>query len=155
MLKIIEGNLFDYAEKGSLIAHGCNSQGVMNAGFAKEIRRRFPLAYLEYYDAYKHGGTKVGAYILVYCNNFAIFHAITQLYYGKTGVDYLDYKALESTMKHTAIHSNSYDTPVHLPLIGGGLAGGNQERIMNILTDVFKNTNATLYLKENNGKQLS
>lgn len=51
-MKIIEiqGDMFADLKEGDVIAHGCNSMGVMGAGVAKIVRERFPKNYKRYTD---------------------------------------------------------------------------------------------------------
>lgn len=149
MLKITEGNLFDYAAPGSIIAHGCNMQGVMKSGFADEIRRRFPLAYLYYWQAWKKRQLRLGTYVQVYCQNYSIYNLITQDKYGRDPtVVYVDYEAIEKGLKYIASHLVHYGGVLHMPLIGGGLGNGDKDRLMLIYTEVFKTADAILYLKK-------
>lgn len=46
-MEIIKGNLLDSHEK--IIAHGCNVRGVMGAGIAAQVARRWPFV-LKYYE---------------------------------------------------------------------------------------------------------
>jgi len=51
-------NLFDL--KVDALAHGCNTQGIMNAGISREFRERYPKMYKEYRDYCKSGNFNVG-----------------------------------------------------------------------------------------------
>ena len=83
MLQIKFGDLFSYISPGDMIVHGCNCQGKLCSGFAAQIRKRFPIAYLEYSQLYKEYGLTLGEYIVVYSNGYCIFNAFTQEYYGR------------------------------------------------------------------------
>ena len=52
-IEYVKGNLFDGNERA--FAHGCNCHGVMGAGFAKQVKSRFPTAYREYRRAHGNG----------------------------------------------------------------------------------------------------
>ena len=45
MVQIIDGNLLDFPNDIGFIAHSCNTQNVMGAGIARQIKDRYPLAY--------------------------------------------------------------------------------------------------------------
>lgn len=47
-------SLFD-APKGTILAHGCNAQGVWGSGIAVPFKKNFPNAYKEYHDYCQHG----------------------------------------------------------------------------------------------------
>lgn len=46
MIEKIKGNLLE--AQVNAIAHGCNCQGIMNAGIAKDIKEKYPKMYKEY-----------------------------------------------------------------------------------------------------------
>lgn len=149
MLKIIEGNLFDYAAPGSIIAHGCNMQGRMGSGFADEIRRRFPLAFLYYWIAWRKRQLKLGMFIQVYCGPYSIYNLITQEFYGRDkSIVYVDYEALKKSLEYVARDCQIYQKTAHLPFIGGGLANGDRDKILGIFKEVFAKVDAMLYLKK-------
>ena len=151
MLKIIHADLFDYAAPGSIIAHGCNMQGVMGAGFAREIRYRFPKAFLEYRRVYSEGQLELGSFILVHTKGYNIYNCITQERYGRDPrIVYVDYKALRQSLKHVANYSAANDLPIHIPFIGAGHAHGDPDILMNIFEEIFVRTNAVLYLQQDN-----
>lgn len=50
MIVDVQGNLFD-AEKGSLLVHACNTEGVWGAGVAAQFARIYP-QYLKAYEAH-------------------------------------------------------------------------------------------------------
>ena len=146
MLKIKDGNVFNYAAEGSVIAHGCNAQGKMGSGFAREIRTRFPRAYLHYRDAFYRGGLELGSYVLVHEKKFDIFNAIIQMYYGREKKVYVDYDAVKKSLTACGEYAGRYNKLVHFPLIGGGLAGGDKDKLISIYEEAFANVDATLYL---------
>lgn len=147
MLKIVTGDLFDYAAPGSMIAHGCNLQGVMNAGFAKLIRLKFPKNYLAYHQAWRENVLELGSFILVNCKDYLIFNALIQVNYGRNpNVQYVDYTAVKQSLQHAANYSRANNTPVHFPLIGGGLGGGDSIKLLHIFEEVFTHAQAALYI---------
>lgn len=149
MLAIKQGDLFLFkAPSRRIIAHGCNAQGVMGSGFALQIRQKYPRAW-ESYQA--HGARlRLGQVVPSFGGSTGdiIVNCITQEFYGRMpGRVYVDYDAVIKTMSFVAEVSEDFaGLPVHIPLIGGGLAGGNKETLIAIFTEAFKSTNATLWL---------
>lgn len=150
MLQIKHGDLFDNVKKNAIIVHGCNAQGKMGSGFAKLIRDKYPDSYEFYKWHYDNGLLKLGSLI-----NFPyvesgiwICHAITQEYYGNDGRRYVDYDAATEALNVTAGLSRGSSKPIHLPLIGCGLAGGDKAVMMGIFKEVFRDVDATLWIKE-------
>jgi O-acetyl-ADP-ribose deacetylase (regulator of RNase III) len=149
MLKIVTGDLFDYAAPGSIIAHGCNLQGVMNSGFAKQIRLRFPENYLAYRQAWRERALELGSFILVNCSTHHIFNALIQVRYGRDpAIQYVEYAAVKKSLRHAADYGRAYNVPIHLPLIGGGLGGGDSTELLHIFEEVFIHTQAVLYIQK-------
>lgn len=141
MLKRIKGNLIDLAEQGEfdVIVHGANCLNVMGSGIAKEIRTRYPGAY----DAdtlatqqWKTPVAKLGnfsTYATVGKGTpFVIVNAYTQLNYAPRGVDHFEYESFYLILrKLEALGSVKFG----FPYIGMGLAGGDETRIIKMLTD--------------------
>jgi hypothetical protein len=125
--------------------------GRMNSGFAKQLRQKFPEAYLDYHNSHQDTPLQVGDVILTKVErpegNFEIASAITQKFYGRNpSVVYVDYDAVEKTLKWVAEGAKKFNQPIHLPFIGGGLANGDQTRLMKIFESVFTDVDATLWL---------
>lgn len=142
-----KGNLLNQVGIG-IIVHGCNAQGVMGAGFAKQLATKYPEAFL----AYKNGLQiekenplgKVYYHTVFHCEDrqFVIANAITQAttrtYVGQkcTSYDAVD-QAMEKIFGDFSIE-NSYrdfgpNFQIHMPKIGAGLGGGNWEVIETII----------------------
>lgn len=150
------GNLFERYSTVSappdamhLIVHGCNAQGRMGSGFAKELRERFPEAYNAYNDVYQEKGLKLGD--VVYYDdyqNLCIANAITQENYGYDGKKYVSYDAIDKIfvdmnfwIGHTGMHFH-----VHFPKIGADLGGGNWNVIKEIIDARLINAEKHLYI---------
>lgn len=148
MFTMENGDLFAKVEHGYIV-HGCNAQGVMGSGFAKLVRDKYPVAYRTYMD--QKPNYILGKIIPVIVEpNLVIVNAITQEYYGTDRVQ-VDYDAVAQAMKgvkHLAETGMIESTDVHFPLIGGGLAGGDQFRLVQLFGDIWGNCdiNATLWL---------
>lgn len=61
MLAECHGDIFQMLDSGKVqaIAHGCNGQGVMGAGVALEVKKRWPDLYDYYQELCKHGNFQV------------------------------------------------------------------------------------------------
>jgi O-acetyl-ADP-ribose deacetylase (regulator of RNase III) len=162
MIQVFKGNLFDYLtpiteDESSVhfIIHGCNAQGRMGTGFAKELRRRFPSAYHEYDKAYSDGNNhlKVGSVIYhAESTNLIICNAVTQEYYGRDGAKYVSYDAIDNVfidLDNTASLlkklSGIRDVHFHFPKIGSDLGGGNWNVIAEIIDSRVTNATKNLY----------
>jgi O-acetyl-ADP-ribose deacetylase (regulator of RNase III) len=114
----------DYEKR--VIMHGCNKQGVMGSGVAKEFKQRYPEAFERYRSDIQNGlrlgdcsfskDSKTGVYLA---------SAITQEFYGKDGKQYASYEAIESNL---AFIMKMFNTVV-MPKIGCGLGGCDWNKI--------------------------
>jgi len=150
-MKIIKGNLITLAQSGAfdVISHGCNCFCQMGAGIAPQMAKafgadQFPMES----DSYKGSFNKLGNIDFQYNRkyNVAVVNAYTQYGFGRnhangTSVP-LDYLALEMCMKK--INFEFKGTKVGLPWIGCGLAGGDKERVREILARTLTDVELTI-----------
>lgn len=136
-----KGDLFMGDE--SFIAHGCNAMGVMGAGFAAQIRDRFPGAYDYYRFLYVTSGLRLGEVYAYSEKGKTILHCITQVTYGRSGV-HVSYDAIRDCMNEI-----NYLYPgerVAMPQIGAGLAGGDWNEISKIIQEESTNFIPVVYV---------
>ena len=150
-LDIIVGDLFTQTlDRDVIIAHGCNSHGVMGYGVAKIVKDLYPAAFRDYYDVHKQTGLHVGQVIISEgkIGKPTIAHLITQEHYGRDNKMYITYDAVVVACQAVAKFAKSVNKEVHIPLIGGGLGGGDPRRLIAIFQGAFRDVNATLWLQE-------
>lgn len=134
-------NILDVKE--GVIVHGCNCQGVMGSGVAKQLRSKYPDIFLPYAEALEQSHqmdiNPIGGIICVrVTNTLIVINALTQQYYGRDGNKYVSYKALQAAMEKVADRFG-IDVPIHIPyLIGAGLGGGDEEKILRIIETKLK-----------------
>ncbi len=152
MLKIEVGDLFNAVDgkRECLLVHGCNAQGVMGSGVAAIVKKLYPRAYLVYKNQkYSKRGLTLGdVTIAVNESGPQIANAITQHFYGRDGKQYVDYDAVVDSMVDIAAYAKEHNLQVHLPMIGGGLGGGDVKRLTAIFQAAFHDVGATLWLQE-------
>ena len=148
MLKTKEGDLLVNVKAPAIIVHGCNAQGKMRSGFADKLRNKYPEAYTVYKKYFNEVGLKVGDVNIVQTHTgMIIANAVTQEFYGRNpDVVYVNYAAVEKVLTEAAEFSEQNHIPVHMPFIGGGLANGDRNKLLEIFTRVFANTDATLWI---------
>ena len=131
------------------IVHGCNAQGVFNAGIAKQIRERFPEAYLHYRDIYNSATDKglsslrLGEIYTAESNGKIILNAITQQNYGRANIRYVSYDALDTIMKRINDMNISI---IAMPQIGSGLGGGDWQVIAAIIESRLTRVQPVVYI---------
>ena len=117
MLRYVDGNLFD--SKADALAQGCNTQGKMGAGIAKEFRERFPDMYTDYKKRCEEGRFQPGTgYMFEHPEKPHIINLATQ---DREGARLLYVESALEWLK------NSYDElgieSIAIPRIASGLGG--------------------------------
>lgn len=164
----IEGDLIKLALEGrfDVIGHGCNCLSTMGAGIAPQMARAFGCDKFEMetwgptieklgnvdYQTFVLGentmwnladaDNKLNEPEVTVCNLY------TQYSYGRNHRDGvskpLDYEALTICMRKMNILFKGKH--IGLPMIGAGLAGGNWERIKQIIQDELSNCTVTIVI---------
>lgn len=135
-MKEIYGNLIDLAEQGryDVIVHGCNCQNVMGAGIAKEIKRRYRMAWEVDCSAFRNRLNDLGMISVVGVGKFHIVNAYTQQTIG-TGLQ-TNYAAIRKCFKK--IKELFSGKRIGFPLIGCGLGGGEWHIVERIIEEELK-----------------
>lgn len=153
MLSIKVGDMFtETMGKRCLVIHGCNAQGVMGSGVAALVKKLHPFAYLAYKQAQRRYGLKLGQ-VIMWENqdeDRSIANVITQEFYGRDARrQYVSYDAVVVGLQAVVKYMEAMpEMPIHLPMIGGGLGGGDRKRLIAIFEAVFADRDATLWIKE-------
>lgn len=140
-----------------IIVHGCNAQGVMGSGIAKALRDKYPEVFEEYAKALKDApsnrksilGSAQAAQIKSKKNLYVV-NGITQEFYGKDGKKYVSYAAIQAVFAQVLLMAKAKQLPVHYPMIGAGLGGGDWAIISEIIDSVFDSSGVerTLWIME-------
>lgn len=136
---ILKGNVIHLAEAGvfDVLVHGCNCKNIMGAGVARQIKEVFPAAYLADRKYSTKSRDMLGTYSKagVPCGEhgnklLTIVNAYTQFAPGG-GEDVFNYGAFADILHK--LGEEFPDAIIGMPAIGCGLAGGDKERIMDIV----------------------
>lgn len=122
------------------IIHGCNAQGVMGAGVARQIRQTYPEAFQTYVFDLKDKRLYLGD-VSIYWHNagLAIHNAITQIEVGSNKRQ-VNYWAIAKVFEHAITFCKDFKMDLNFPKIGAGLTGGDWDIIEQIINDVdYKN----------------
>lgn len=150
-MKHMVGDILLNVNRG-IIVHGCNAQGVMGGGIAAQIKQKYPTAFKEYFNMLKkheeHGCKdclgSVNISKIPNTNDFYIANAITQEYYG-TDMRHVNYEAIAKAFENISDFAMSENLPIHYPMIGAGLAGGNWTIISTIINETLIGCDHTLW----------
>jgi hypothetical protein len=122
----------------------------MGAGFAKQLRDRFPFAYTDFREQWlpMKPPTMLGKVIYSKVNhnpqNFVVAHCLIQKEYGRDGKRYLSYDGLHDCLTDISKKIND-DVPISMPQIGCGLAGGSWGIVEAIIRDRLPNHTIKVY----------
>lgn len=151
MIKHIKGDLLKLAESGEfdIIAHGCNCFHMMGAGIAGQIAKKYPSAPEVDKLCTKYGDPcKLGT--LSTCtgnddNGLWIVNMYTQFEGGRCPVEIL-YPSIRSCFKELRIRCLNLDpnAKIGIPMIGSGIAGGDWNKILDIITEEMHNIDLTI-----------
>ena len=149
--QIIKGDLLN--STADYICHCVNCQGAFGAGIARQIRRKYPNVYDAYFNYIEEirdretdsftSSDLINQYQIVPINDKqSIVNMFCQPSYGKSGIRYVSYDAVEIAFRcfFKEIISKNKNVTVAVPLgFGSGLAGGNQDIITTIIDTSLKN----------------
>lgn len=152
----------DLLEAKGVIVHGCNAQGVMGSGVAKQIKKKWPKVYRVYRGLYEWHDRK--DHLLMgkiswwgIAEDILVVNMITQLNYGRNkDFIYVDYEAVRKgfhrlNLELLELHRDGhwYVKTVNFPLIGCGLANGDWEIVSNIIDEELDdNLEKVLWIQE-------
>lgn len=116
--------------ENGLILHQVNAKGVMGAGLALQIRRKWPVVYEMYRDNTPILGQ---AQFVPVSDTLDVVNVCAQQGYGR-GECHTHYKALACALGTVAIVADAIDRLVHIPYkMGCGLAGGDWPTVLEII----------------------
>lgn len=153
MIEIVRGDILN-ATGVAAICHQVNCMNAMGSGVAKAIYSRWPEVKLKYHEycSGKHPEELLGNVQIVYLNEFPSYNLVVlnifgQLNYGKSGICYTDYSALERAFDE--INSLCAQKSIALPYgFGCGLAGGDWQTVEKLIAKHLWNCYVKIYLKE-------
>ena len=129
-MNIENGDLIAMGKEGKfdIILHGCNCFNMMGAGIAAQIAQQFPDARIADDETVRGDAGKLGTYTIGMGGRLVILNCYTQFGISSTGSDVFEYTAFERVLDKIAHRFGKWR--IGLPLIGMGLAGGDEGRIV-------------------------
>ena len=137
-MEFVNGDITEVTS--GIICHQVNCQGVMGAGVALAIRRKWGAVYPTYRKAYINDNLQLGNVIYVVVGpGLIVANLCGQNRYGRIGI-YTDYEALHKTIQHvsetrvTTVKQVGTQIPVYFPnRMGCCLAGGDWNIVIRII----------------------
>jgi ribA/ribD-fused uncharacterized protein len=148
-IQFLAGDLFANNIGAQVFAHGCNCQGSMGAGIAKEFRRRYPEMYEEYRArciATPRRFNLGDAWLWKEEGKPWVFNLGTQEGYWRARASYGAIKTSLESMKQQAIEASI--AGIAVPRIGTGYGGLSWKKVRAIVERVFNNWSGILYVYE-------
>lgn len=154
--KEVYGNLITLGSEGEfdVITHGCNCFCQMGAGIAPQMAKafgcdKFPKEAPEYKgDINKLGTIDYQKVAIGHGLGLIVVNSYSQYHYGRNHADGvskpLDYDALTLCLRK--INHTFKGKHIGLPQIGAGLAGGNWNRIKNIIQQELRDCEVTVVI---------
>jgi len=141
-MKIVTGDLLQLGKDNEfdIIMHGCNCFNMMGGGIAFQIADRFPDAKLADDETIKGDPGKLGTYTIGMDGRLVILNCYTQYSVSRDGQDVFEYIAFERVLSKIINRFGKWR--IGLPLIGMGLAGGDEGRIMPMIEAFAKRIEA-------------
>lgn len=134
-MEIMDGDLLKIED--GIIAHQCNCRGVMGAGVARRIRRRWPQVYKEYREAYTRKQLTLGDINTVrVTENLYVVNLLGQDGYGR-GSRRTDYNAVAQAF--TSLHKlvEIYNKQIYIPYLMGCVNAGGKWEIYSKIVDTY------------------
>lgn len=145
--RVVEGDLIALALQGEfdVIVHGCNCFCTMGAGIARRVQMQFPEAYAADLMTRKGDKNKLGyfssASVTENGHNITIINGYTQ--FKPSGpLPLVDYDAVERLFRK--IKKEFSGKRIGYPKIGAGLAGGDWQKIEQIINQALALEDHTL-----------
>ena len=143
MIKYIKGDLFKATQ--DIIAHGCNCKNGFGSGVAGIMSKQHPKAKFEFHAKYDSEGWKLGDVQFVESNGKLIANCATQYNYNPRTGPHADYGAIQICMLKLYKYCKENNKTIAIPKIGAGLAGGDWNRISEIINDIFEDMDIYVY----------
>lgn len=130
-----------------VLVHGCNNQGVMGSGVARQIRAKWPHVYEVYHKFDVDHGLELGDVIpAVAEEDLIVLNAITQDGFGRDGAVYVKYDAITTCFRTINVYMQHHGfLELALPRIGAGLGGGDWKIIEEIINQTAENYTPVVY----------
>lgn len=141
--QVVQGDIF--STHLNAIAHGVNCQGVMGAGIALEVKRRYPEAYNGYvrylnrYDPIQYTAVGTMHPYPVPGTNLHILNCFTQVDTAKRRGDVaISYQSIFTSFLDAGLYCKENGIKeLAIPQVGAGLGGGNWKIIYQLIANAL------------------
>lgn len=141
----IKGDLIKMTKQGyfDLMGHGCNCFSTMGAGIALQVAIQLPIAYEsdkldKRIPIERLGDFSLGTFSILDGREISVLNLYSQYTPGRA----LDYEALTLCLRKVNIMFSGQS--IGLPLIGCGIAGGDWDKVKEIIKRELSNLDVTI-----------
>jgi O-acetyl-ADP-ribose deacetylase (regulator of RNase III) len=151
-----KNDIFEQVQKHDIIAHICNNKGKFGAGFSGELAKKFPESIQSYLSHIKvMEKLEIPTLGTIHIKKYPIKkHTIVDMIAmdgvrSKINIVPLRYQALEKCLQtlRDYLEFNFINAAIKMPKIGSGLAGGDWNKIVEIIDKIFKRYRILIYEK--------
>ena len=141
-MKVINKDILSVTE--GMIVHQVNCMGVMGAGLALDIKRKWRKVFYQYKQYVENcSGAELGDVQFVQItDSIYVCNLFSQKYYGKDkGMLYTNYEAMEKGFKTINERSKELKLPIYIPFkIGCGLGNGDWTKVYSLISKYIPNS---------------
>jgi O-acetyl-ADP-ribose deacetylase (regulator of RNase III) len=145
MKKIGNGNILNASE--NIICQQVNCKGVMGAGLALQVVKKYPNVYYDYDRYLRTNKFPLGSILNIEVGTSKIISCLfSQDDYGRSKKIYTNYRALEDCLTKLNSYAINNKYSIAIPWgIGCGLANGDWRIVLDIIDKVFINNSVMIY----------
>lgn len=146
-IQYVSGDLFANAYQVQAFAHGCNCQGVMGKGIAKQFRQVYPEMYAEYRRMCKAEPRQFNpgdSFLWKEAEKPWVFNLATQDTYGKVAATYEAVEQALANMRNQAEREKI--TSIAMPKIGAGYGKLEWPKVAELIEGAFQGWEGNLFI---------
>jgi O-acetyl-ADP-ribose deacetylase (regulator of RNase III) len=129
-----------------MIVHICNNKNKWGKGFILPLSKLWPITKLKYHNMKMNLGNVeiIKVHDRTYVANMISQDGIN--YRNTKKIDRVDYQALYKCLEEVFLFAKDHQLEVHMPKIGSGLAGGDWEKIEDIINSLQEDVRTVVYI---------
>jgi O-acetyl-ADP-ribose deacetylase (regulator of RNase III) len=135
----------DSSTRKKIIVHVCNDLGGWGRGFVLALSKKWPQPEAAYRRISKNERILGIIQPVRVDKKIVVVNMIAQSGYGLHNIAPIRYDALTTCLQQVNAFARHYDTTIHMPKIGSGLAGGDWNQIEAIINKTLENHDVYVY----------
>jgi hypothetical protein len=147
-MNYIKGDIFTILPIGKsiVVPHVVNNLGAFGAGFAAGVAKHWPIVREQYLEMRALGYVLGTNQVVGVSENLAVINMIAQRgLIGRSNPHPLNYDALRKCMEMVPSVVKTMAGEIHTIKFGSGLAGGDWDRIEEMIDEIWGDLSVTIY----------